>query len=188
MTEDATRSPTKSDPDIWTVINLVVCSVSMFAQLASLKIEASSQSKLPVEATSAYENLRDALDEGLRDVQKLIRLLGYAENSSVLNEPFQFGENHALFTSARFSQYQQLVQKIALDAGNISSWTLTVVSVHPDVARTLGERIANRLGRINERINRIYRSNPSNEAVLEDCLTMYRVFSEIMAEIERFRN
>jgi hypothetical protein len=185
---DASKHPhALDDPDIWTVISLVVNGVSMFAQLASLRIQALSTS-VPRGATIPYENLRDAVSHALGNVERLIRILGNAENPQVMRGSFRFGENTALLDSNWFSQYQQLVAQIALDVGNISTWTLTLVSHHQGTAKMLGERIVDRLGRVSDRINAIYRSEPSNEEVLDECLRMYRAFVEILSEIDRARN
>ena len=188
MSRDSKRAPVSIDPDIWTVLNLVISGVTMFAQLASLKFQVGATSTLPSDAITPYEKLRDAVGDALRNVEKLIRILGHVENPEILNGRFRFGENAAYLTSARFSQYQQLVMQIALDAGHVSSWTLHLVGHNPATAKMLSDKITDRLGRVSDRINAIYRSDPSNEQVLEDCLMMYRVFSDILSEVDRLRN
>ena len=82
-----------------------------------------------------------------------------------------------------FDSYQQLVAQIALDAGNISTWTLQM-SVDSDFAAILAGRIAAQCGNVQERINGLFSGHHTNESVLEDCRSMLRTFETTLAKLE----
>jgi hypothetical protein len=101
-----------------------------------------------------------------------------------LRADFRFGAGRAYFDMPTFDSYQQLVAQIALDAGNISTWTLQMIRVDSAFAATLAGRIAAQCGNVQERINGLYSGHRTNESVLEDCLSMLRTFESMLAQLE----
>jgi hypothetical protein len=187
-----------SDPDPWGAVGLVVMTVSMFAQLAGLKMMAQQlaaqqhvRSGLSNPATlTAFDQLRDAIQAAIQHVGELIRLLQRAHGDDVdpLRAEFRFGSSRAYFDTSTFSRYQELVSQIGLDAAHVSRWTLHMIAIDASFAVMLGNYINTEVTNVHDRINGIFSTPHTNEGVLDECILMLRTFSTILDRFESSRN
>lgn len=187
------HSSNDSDPDIWGVVNLVVSTVSMFAQLAGLHFQTRQQvpSGLGNPATlMAFDKLREAILTAIQHVELLIRLLSRAHGDDVdpLRADFRFGSSCAIFDTATFGRYRELVAQISLDAAQISTWTLQMIQFDANFAATLANNINIEIANVHGRINGLFSNHHTNEGVLDECLFTLRTFSTILGKLEGHRN
>jgi hypothetical protein len=182
---------TQEDPDPFTVVALVVAGVSMFAQLAQLGLQYKQSAGAPtIQANSrqTFEALQRQIENAGKNVERLIRKLNQQTRSRPLESEFRFGAAQAFFGPIEFQSYRELVAQIALDAGQISTWTLTLIQIDPNFAAAIGNQILSNMADVQMRINRIFKDAPTNEAVLEEALFMYKTFLQILDRFDREGN
>ena len=157
-----------SDPDIWGVVNLVVCTISMFAQLASVTLQAQSNRQARGLTSAAFDTLRVSIQTAIQHVETLMRLLSRAHGDGVgpLQADFRFGSSPTYFDQDTFRGYQGLVGQIALDAGAISTWTLHIIHSEPGLAEALASNLIAEVTNVQGRINGMFLADRTNESVL----------------------
>src|SRR5215213_3201621 len=96
------------DPDVWTVMSLLVSTVSMVAQLAGLKTGKTPKGLSDQSTSLTLEKIRDELESAIRNAEKLIRILSNASGDGVqpLSAPFRFGKSQAFMDMTDFRRYQ----------------------------------------------------------------------------------
>lgn len=184
--EQARNPAVGDDPDPWTVIQTVIAAVAMFAQLVCLARDAPQRPAPAVpHLGDVFTQLRDAIEDAIRHVERLIRLLGRSQSPDTLTGPFRFGVGSALFQRDQFEDYKRLLSATALDVSKIGMWTLTLIQNDAPLATELGRR----MGNVQGRINALHREpSMTNEAVLEECLMMLREFHAMLNSLERGQN
>lgn len=178
------------DPDVWTVLSLLVSTVAMFAQLAQLKSSEPVRGLSNHSTSVAHEQIREELNAASRSCEKLIRLLSKSSgtNGHPLVAAFEFGYSQTFFAKPEFERYKALVTDIANRAGNLSLWTLHLIEIDPGFAAEVGNRIVVEIGSIQQRVNRLFRDRPTNEEVLDECLQMLKAFSLLLDRLEQGQN
>ena len=175
-----------SDPDPWTVISTVICAVSMVAQLAALAMQPKQASHHTLESPgqTAIDRLRDALHTAVHHVESLIRLFARAQSPGPLGNLFRFGETRMFLNYADFNEYKRLASEVALDVSHISSWTLILIQLDPNLASVLGWTMFGEVSDIKIEINSLHSERHTNEEVLETCLRLLRGFGKIIADLK----
>jgi len=180
------KSPTV-DPDVWTVLSLTIATVTMFAQLAALRVSDKPKGLQFHSTNIAYDKVRDEIESAIKNCEKLVRLLRNATGlpSAPLGASFRFGASQALFTTSDFQKFVEITQNIALNAGNLSSWTLNLIRNDPGFAQLIGHKILEDVNDIHQRINRLYRDQINNEDVLDECLFLLRIFHTLLGRLDQ---
>jgi hypothetical protein len=178
------------DPDVWTVLSLVVNTVAMVAQLAGLRGNAAPKGLNFHSTGIAYEKIRDELENAIRNCEKLIRILSGARGETLppLDAPFRFGQSRTFLPISDFRRYSELIQQIALNAGNLSVWTLNLIQNDPGFAEEIGNRIMMEAGNVQQRINDLFQKSLTNQDVFDECLLMLRTFNQLLGRFELRRN
>jgi hypothetical protein len=181
------------DPDPWTWLSLAISAVTMMAQLVGLRYQIGSR---PVGPTTddpytrdACERLKNAVENAIQRVEQLLRITGQAagDRGAPLEARFAFGASRMFLPDHEMSRYSKAVADLAFAAGTISRWTLVLVRVDPPLAQRLADEIGSKLGRVHDRVNQLYRSEPRNEDVAEECLRMLRELHQILDRVDRLR-
>jgi hypothetical protein len=178
------------DPDIWTVLTLLVAAVSMVAQLAGLRAGQRPKGLRDRNTSLSYEKMRDELELAIRNAERLIRLLQKSSGEPVdpLGEEFTFGASRMLALAPDLQRYRELTQQIALNAGNLSTWTLNLIQIDSGFAEENGNRIMIDAGNVQQRINSLFRERHTNQEVLDECLLLLRSFNQLLGNLDQHRN
>jgi hypothetical protein len=178
------------DPDIWTVLTLLVATVSMVAQLVGLNTGSPAKGLRDQNTSLSLEKIREELETAIRNAEKLLRFLANApgEGSHPLGNRFRFGESKVFLKAGDLRRYSELVQQIALNAGNLSAWTLNLIQIDPGFAEQIGTRIMVEVGGVQQRINDLFVNSPANQEVIDECMLLLRTFSQLLGHFERARN
>jgi hypothetical protein len=176
------------DPDPWVIAQTIFTAVGVVAQLVGLAHQAKIAPKLITGAASrrSMEYLDDALNQTIRDVEKVIRLLHRGSDKNWAPErDFRFGEGTLTLGVEEFEQYSALVDRILSHSQMLSKATMNMIRWDPAFAQSVGVEIAESLTDIRERMRALQTSDYSTGAVLDECLLLLREFHRIVARLDR---